>query len=174
MTQEEATLTQMLQSHIDGFGHLGFPALMERFVMRNGSFAHGSSLPAGIKAGRMKECFSNAAHLLDIHDGLTYVEGYGFTPGVPFPVHHAWCVNSKGEVIDNTWRDPAQCQYIGVAFTREELSEQLCLHGVYGILDTGRGINADLIFSRDPHLESVVDEFRPSRRSPKTTGGMSL
>jgi hypothetical protein len=174
MTQEAPALSQILQSYIDGFGRLGFPALMERFVVRNGSFTTGVALPSDFKKGRMKECFSNAAQLLDNHDGLTYMEGYGMTPGVPLPVHHAWCVNSKGEVIDTTWRDPAQCQYIGVAFTQEELWEQLDLHGVYGILDTGRGINTDLIFRRDPQLEALVSEFMPSRKRQNTVGGMSL
>ena len=49
----------------------------------------------------MKACFDNSYKLAK-RLGLRYVEG--FACGV-IPVHHAWCINDSGVVIDPTWED---------------------------------------------------------------------
>jgi hypothetical protein len=37
---------------------------------------------------------------------LAYCEGYAFAAGFPMPIHHGWCVDSKGAAVDVTWRTP--------------------------------------------------------------------
>src|SRR5688500_4268594 len=59
-------------------------------------------LPAGTPAGPKRQCYQNAGTLVVESPDLTYVEGYAQPPGLP-PVHHAWCVDAEGRVIDNTF-----------------------------------------------------------------------
>lgn len=49
-----------------------------------------------------KECFRNALMMAQ-ERSLDYVEGYALGHGIP--VHHAWCLDADGKVVDPTWRD---------------------------------------------------------------------
>lgn len=66
--------------------------------------------------GRPRECHHNALMLLmDYPQELYYCEGYAVNSNVPgFEVHHSWCVDRRGNVIDNTWRDGG-IEYFGLA-----------------------------------------------------------
>jgi len=57
--------------------------------------------------------------------GLTYVEG--FVQGI----HHAWVVDSEGNVIDTTWpHDPKQL-FRGVPLRTEWVAGRILRHGEY-------------------------------------------
>jgi len=81
---------------------------------------YGTYMPLGGKLPRYyphkpKKCFRNAGQLAMGNDSYTYCEGVAeVTPG--FFIHHAWCLDSTGRVVDPTWqRDGIANRYFGVA-----------------------------------------------------------
>lgn len=58
-----------------------------------------------------KACFRNAAMFAILHR-LPYVEGYATHM---IPVHHAWCLDHDGRVIEVTWKTFGS-DYFGVQF----------------------------------------------------------
>lgn len=92
--------------------------------------------------GRAKECFRNAALLAQENAELTYVEGYADCGS--FPMHHAWCVDANGRVVDPTWREKgaspiAEWEYLGIPLTTEFVTATLLRKQTWGVLD-GRWI----------------------------------
>ena len=81
------------------------------FLDRFGREWNYAPLPPDIPRGPEGECYVNARKLA-VGSTLTYVEGDAALGG------HAWCADSTGTVIDNTW--PADIlppdRYFGVAF----------------------------------------------------------
>jgi hypothetical protein len=63
------------------------------------------------RLGAFKECFMNSAKLAMEDSSLAYCEGYA--DGV-IPVHHAWCVDKAGRVVDPTWESGQH--YFGIKF----------------------------------------------------------
>jgi hypothetical protein len=110
---------------------------------------HGVSFPAvswkrfrgrGYRRGREKNCFSNAYQLAFAFDDLIYCEGLAFSGLIP--VHHAWCVDSDGNVVDATWREERfrelpveQWEYVGVPFASDWVWKTAGRRKIYGILD---------------------------------------
>lgn len=92
------------------------------FMLKMGRAWTPQPLPAWVPPGPKRQCYQNAGNLAIENIGLTYVEGYAQPPGLP-PVHHAWCVDSEGRVIDNTFDDPEDAQYYGVPLTPQTLRE---------------------------------------------------
>ena len=64
--------------------------------------------PKGVRKLRDKLCFWNAFCRSE-EFGWRYVEGWALTDGVP--IHHAWCVDDKGTVIETTWKDLGEFYY---------------------------------------------------------------
>jgi hypothetical protein len=60
--------------------------------------------------GEPQQCFANAQRLALLHPQLTYVEGYAMSV---IPLHHGWCVDAEGRVVDPTWSDEPR-EYFGV------------------------------------------------------------
>jgi hypothetical protein len=92
------------------------------FTLKMGRAWRAQSLPAGVPQGPKRQCYQNAGTLAIENSDLTYVEGYAQPPGLP-PVHHAWCVDAEGFVIDNTFTDPEDAQYFGVPISPPALRE---------------------------------------------------
>ncbi len=114
---------------------VGGYACFEHFVLENGRFMYKVSnwLPPGVKRGRKKMCFQNAAHLVLEHPAkFAYCEGYAVTT-VHFPVLHAWVLDRQGNVVDNTWDDGEH--YFGVAIDVGFLRKRLQVQSHYGLLD---------------------------------------
>lgn len=111
----------------------------EDLVLKQGKFFTPEKKPDDIKLGPKKECFANAAKLALERSNLTYVEGYAMVNDrLPLPIAHAWCVDKKGRVVDNTWENPGVA-YFGVPFKTSYLAKKLSETGVYGILSGSVG-----------------------------------
>lgn len=87
-------------------------------------------------------CFQNALHLAHA-SGYTYVEGYATNY---VPIHHAWCVDFAGNVIDPTWRELG-CSYFGIPFDTEYVVRTALATRLYSVLWNHR--NREL-FDLDP------------------------
>jgi hypothetical protein len=73
------------------------------------------------------------------------------------PILHAWNV-IDGRVIDVTLRKADEYEYLGVHFPTRTLRTEIVKRGVYGLLDTGRGINVPLIKQIDaPLVRDLLD-----------------
>lgn len=74
---------------------------------------------SGWRRMKRQRCFENSFVAADRY-GLTYCEGFAST-GI-FPLHHAWCLDGEGRVVDFTWRadeirsDATKWQYFGISF----------------------------------------------------------
>lgn len=111
----------------------------EDLVLKQGKFFTPEKRPENIELGSKKECFANASKLALARSDLTYVEGYAMiNDRLPLPIAHAWCVDKKGRVIDNTWEKPG-VSYFGVPFKTSYLAKKLSETGVYGILSGSVG-----------------------------------
>jgi hypothetical protein len=91
------------------------------FVRLHGQFFHPVPLPKrrGFRLMPEKECFFNCMDM-SLKHGLIYVEGYASESSVGIPVHHAWCTDQSGVVIDFTWKKLGKA-YFGVAFNESYL-----------------------------------------------------
>lgn len=75
--------------------------------------------------GPPKQCFSNTFKACLADESLIYCEGYATSPQVGgIPIHHAWCVNEQGQVIDLTTNLE---DYFGIPFTHKAMLD----HGLY-------------------------------------------
>lgn len=81
-----------------------------------------------------RQCFANAARLALAVPELTYVEGYA-RGSSGFVVHHAWCVDLAGGVIDRTWRqrDVEVGEYFGIPIDTDWLRSWLMVTGWFGV-----------------------------------------
>lgn len=92
------------------------------FLLKLGRPWQAQALPGQVSRGRPRQCYENAGTLAMSRPDLTYVEGYACPPGIP-PVHHAWCVDADGCVVDNTFTDPEDAKYYGVPISRAKLEQ---------------------------------------------------
>lgn len=147
-----------LAQQIDIWGRVGHPAIMERFVLRNGKVF----TPEPFSGRRLKrgECFSNASQSVNNgrFGGGIYVEGFGYRPGLTL-IHHAW-IGIGDDAIDPTWEAPESAEYMGVEFSDEERCHEQLRTGYYALLDNPTTmINVRLIFQRDPELKPIIEKF---------------
>ena len=104
----------------------------EEYVLHNGKVYKPKKLLKKYRRGKLKECFTNAFFLAQRwQDELTYVEGYALSI---IPILHAWCVDNKGNVIDNTWEEPGH-SYFGVPFKWQYVFDTVLKKGTYGVID---------------------------------------
>ena len=129
---------------------------MEDLLLKHGRFYVPQPLPKPYQRGSLRRCFDNAYQsALRSAGRLRYVEGLAVSGETP--VHHAWCVDDAGRVIDRTW-DPPAIAYFGVVvpLARVKLSRsprQQCL----SFLDDWPNDYKALM---EPYVE-------PKQRSPK-------
>jgi hypothetical protein len=149
----------------------------EDFVLKEGRAYHPQELPEKYPRGTIKECFHNAAMLAIEHPELTYVEGYA--KGAIIPVHHAWCVDDKGNVIDNTWPDPGE-EYVGVPFRTKWLTRYIVKNKTYGVLgaywanfpiETGADDSWKGEDEKQEHLRARFEKEWDESKHPRDEGG---
>jgi hypothetical protein len=152
------TMREMLQEKIDNWARLGHPALLDRFVLRNGkAFTPGKRIG---RKGKAKNCYGNATKVVLRDPDATYVEGFVVNKELPIEIHHAWVTYDGKTVMDPTL-DAENYEYFGVEFDTSTLRKEMIRNKVYGILDPGLGFNTDLMFRIDPELEEIVKTVRP-------------
>lgn len=100
-------------------------------LLKDGKFYGAQPLPKRYAYGEMKQCFLNSARLALQTPGLTYCEGVALAI---IPTHHAWCIDTKGRVIDPTWRtrendphghNPGEMAYLGITFEMGDVTRML-------------------------------------------------
>ncbi len=148
-------IKEHIESRIQTWQMLQQPAIMERFVIRNGG-EEKRGVPFTEERGKKHMCFMNATHYA-MANYLPYVEGFAMRDGIDFPFHHAWCLDEE-EIVDPTLIDPEKFTYIGVEIPEDDLRAQTKKNGVYGVLDYGM-INFNYMFERDPELKTIVEEI---------------
>lgn len=105
---------------------------MWRFILDNGFTFNASALPNEYEHRTQKECFKNCTHLMIEDSSLIYCEGFAHNI---IPVHHAWCVDQDGNVVDPTWKEPENCIYHGVPFKYDFVMEAADKAQSYGIFE---------------------------------------
>lgn len=153
-----------LEQTIGAFAGMGNPALIERFVLRNGREWEVTKRIE--RKLRDKECFSNSLHRANQwfdepkYEGkIVYVEGFAYRPGL-FPMLHAW-VGVDDKAVDPTWNGYETCMYFGVPFDVVDATKVVVEKGYYGLFDGPTGINYKWMFKRDPGLLDEVDAAFP-------------
>lgn len=143
--------------------------MLERFVLRNGKeFKPRKRIGRKGKAGL---CYMNAAHAVFKHEftgkPMTYVEGFVINKKMAFiPIHHAWVTTDGTDAMDPTL-NAEEYEYFGVEIKTSELRKELVRNKVYGILDTGYGMNHEFMFKVDPGLEAEVKAVKADRELMK-------
>ena len=105
---------------------------VEDMVLQLGKFDVVQPRPKGVRRGKARLCFMNAFHLMNIRDGYTYVEGIAMPSNTLFPVHHGWCVDESGKVVDPTWKDGAA--YCGIHLNTTFVLRRVLKKRTYGVL----------------------------------------
>jgi hypothetical protein len=153
------SLHDILTESVANWEVLGHPALLERFVLRNGK-AYAPAKRKGRKR-KAKQCFANATGRM-LEEGSTYVEGFAIRKDFPLPLLHAWVTITGDDATDPTL-DAMDFEYYGVSFSRATVTAEIVRNRCYGLLDTGL-INTRLIFQIDPELEEICKQVQHNRR----------
>lgn len=119
------------KAYLQQLAELG--SLVGDFYLLLGHEFEPAALPSDLRRGVPKQCYANAGNLALGRPDLVYCEGFALKAGL-FPMHHAWCVDPCGRVVDPTWEHPEANQYLGVALSSRFLMEHLDETGVWGIL----------------------------------------
>jgi hypothetical protein len=127
----------------------------EDLVLRHGSVWIGAERPGDVRQQEIKQCYANAFWLANESDGkLCYVEGFSFSI---IPAMHAWCVDRSGRVVDPTWRNDPDREYIGLPLEAEWHLEYVLKYRMIGILDDWQNQWPALSGKTEPRYN---DEFR--------------
>jgi hypothetical protein len=113
MTEQEQQLMEYLEflrKHERGRARWRYSGPAD-LLLKHARCYRPQSLPRGFWVGAIKECFRNAAFTA-MRRGVRYVEGYA---SAVIPVHHAWCADADGNVLEVTW-DPPGSAYFGCEF----------------------------------------------------------
>jgi hypothetical protein len=126
------------------------------FILKNGRSFEYAALPRGVRMGRPRECFRNAAALaLRKPDMYMYVEGYAVNRWMTMhTVAHAWCIGVDNLVVDPTWDEGTD--YFGVPFRHDYLRRVLKARRDYGLIDNGE-MDFPLVTGAHRAHEAVID-----------------
>lgn len=163
-------IREMLESTVATWEKLGHPALLERFVLRNGRLFEPTKRRLG-RPGPPKNCYQNATNLVlrerQRRPIPLYVEGFTVIKDLPvLAIQHSW-VSMTGEDAMDPTLNAANHEYFGVAFSLTQLVREITKNKVYGLLDLGLGLNTKLMFSIDPPLEAICREVVSNRKGVK-------
>jgi hypothetical protein len=115
-----------------GLESMGIKKNLFSLVAHNGTEFKADVRPDDLPTDEVGQCFKNAT-LHSIAYNCTYVEGYVFVHGIP--LHHAWCIDKNGKVLDTTIPDQEKWEYVGIPMTADFVMEAITSSDVYGVLD---------------------------------------
>jgi hypothetical protein len=75
---------------------------VEGFLLPFGEEFSDAYLPDHLEVMEPRMCFMNCFELAGMMDDLTYCEGFVLLASLPIPIHHAWCVDEEGRVVEPT------------------------------------------------------------------------
>jgi hypothetical protein len=159
------SLKDQLESHIDMYASMGHPALCERLIHGHGvEFAQEESRVWNEDLLEQNQCFKNCAELVLSDRNLRYVEGYVMCEDYPLLIEHAWVLRADGRWFDPTLRQSTvrRAQYMGLVVHSGKLMQELDRTGVYGLLDTGAGVNVPFVLQEAPELMDVIKRVSPN------------
>lgn len=118
MTEREFPLTakgncEMMAAMHAALGRKGGLSV-EAFLLEYGQEFQVNPTPEWVEPMTPKMCFMNCYTLCEEWYGgllgddipeLFYCEGYVLSSGLPIPIHHAWCVDAAGTLIEPTLPD---------------------------------------------------------------------
>jgi hypothetical protein len=126
------------------------------FVLANGVEYNGTAWTKfrgrGYRKMELRRCFANAWYASYIIPELTYCEGFAYAGLIS--VHHAWCIDELGRVVDFTWRKAhhdlpeSEWEYFGICFDTVALGKWWNEKGTASVL-------FDLDYNGDP-TEHVI------------------
>lgn len=127
MSQEQEFLYKYLQM-ISSYGNNN---TAEKLCLKYGKpfDVPAQARPVGMKQMKARECFRNA-YYAGLERGWQYVEGFAMSI---VPIHHGWCIDREGQVVETTWERPGTAYY-GIVIPYSVLNEALVEHGYYGVL----------------------------------------
>lgn len=160
------TVKEALIKHAAQMAHLGHPAVVERFVARNG--VECIPTPFTGRRGAMGHCFENAMLYAKQNPGVRYCEGYA-TSHDQMAIAHGWCVDDTNAVIDPTWPDVVGRKYFGVVVETDEAWAAMVSSGYFGLLEYQCGPNLEFMFDRDPELQVIIADNMENFRNAKDT-----
>lgn len=140
----------IILAHLEELKQLGVLTRAVSVIMNQGRFWDvKDDLPHGVRRGREKYCYKNAALLAMDEENYTYVEGYAvISKELPVPLEHAWVVDNNGLVVEVTWEKPGS-EYFGIPFNSCYLVEQLFKNRVYGLLNYANSLKLSGPFGGD-------------------------
>lgn len=106
---------------------------IEGWLLERGEEFEGVARPPGLRRMQAKACFRNSYELALRSGDLTYCEGFVVTV-VPVLIHHAWCVDAEGEVVEATLADPVGVSYFGIRVPLQALLRVIAATETYGVL----------------------------------------
>jgi hypothetical protein len=122
-------LIENLTTLRDQFKLLGGGWQFYDFILTYATFYPGAPLPKQYVRRLPRQCFYNARCLVRRSKNLEYCEGIAMRlDRIGLPVHHAWALKD-GKVIDPTWGNPENCEYLGIVFDRKHLIHSLRYSG---------------------------------------------
>lgn len=127
------TETTDIREYLEALANATDGPSIARFVLTHGQEFTKHHPNPRVKLGTPKECFANAGKLALIDERFVYVEGYAI--GSIVPVHHAWCVDNGGRIVEPTWKKPGEA-YFGVAFRKRYLGGEVYRSKHWGLIDT--------------------------------------
>lgn len=137
----ECALTCIKQHGQDNWKDVEIKSMPQYLLQHGRPFTVNPAVKWKGKPRKMKECYCNAINVMlnppilnGFDDRLIYCEGYAIPAGIPIPIEHGFCVNSFGEVIDPTWKEPG-IEYFGVPFKHQFVLQRMRETEVYGIFD---------------------------------------
>lgn len=127
---------------------------MHELLLERGRFFLPAERPDSVSRLKQKACFENAFLLASQSSELVYVEGLAVWSGLY--LHHAWCVDARGVVVDPTWPE-AGSAYLGLPFG-PWVAEPPCFgpglieerSQLYPLLESGLPPNALVDVGRQP------------------------
>lgn len=100
---------------------------LRQYVLRKGRGCKVETSPHPVVPTNRGGCFADSIELSAKNQFLTYVEGYAISPDGKAAIHHAWCEDSEGRLIDFTWerRGGRGLAYFGIRFSGEHARKKL-------------------------------------------------